>query len=337
MSIGNAVFLKRSSMPSPVRWAEAIREQGFAMELDSDFDVSSFSGFLPCAFEGVEAGFEYFYEPVDDADTGLTKKELKRLGDRDIMVTLLTHRDVRGLATSIIASAVLSSISDGIHWNQEANEFSTGDEALSWAREMVKALRPDLEAEMQPKLEEPAPAVREPVAHDATFMAKVIFRGAALMTLEALEEPRRRFNIRIDTEKLAPVTEVQVLGVWERPSGDLFVRKVAIGDITCEFNASGVVQTGGSEVDLVKQIKMLGVTESATRALLGAGEAAVPLLVEAASDAGRSASVRQMAIIILGQIGGGARMAIEPLRALTHHHELGVAARRALELILQYQ
>jgi hypothetical protein len=38
------------------------------MELDTDFDVKAFSGFLPCKYVGEDAGFEYFRDAVTDQE-----------------------------------------------------------------------------------------------------------------------------------------------------------------------------------------------------------------------------------------------------------------------------
>jgi hypothetical protein len=39
-------------------------EAGFPAALNTDFDVESFSGFLPCLVNGAVSGFEYFASPV---------------------------------------------------------------------------------------------------------------------------------------------------------------------------------------------------------------------------------------------------------------------------------
>jgi hypothetical protein len=46
MSVELTVYLARSAMPSTRDWAQAIVEAGFPAELDAEFDVDSFSGFL---------------------------------------------------------------------------------------------------------------------------------------------------------------------------------------------------------------------------------------------------------------------------------------------------
>lgn len=132
MSVVLAVFLNRSSMPSPADWAKAIRSNGFDMEMDSDFDPASFSGFLPCKYGASDAGFELFTEAVSDSE--LDEHVAAQIGRRDTRIDFVTHSELRELATSMIASAVLCAISDGVLWETEADEIIPASRALEWAR-----------------------------------------------------------------------------------------------------------------------------------------------------------------------------------------------------------
>ena len=53
MSVEIQVFLAGERMPTPEQWAETLRAHGFDVDLDTDFDVRDFSGFLPCKYKGV--------------------------------------------------------------------------------------------------------------------------------------------------------------------------------------------------------------------------------------------------------------------------------------------
>lgn len=142
MSVTMAVFLKRSKMPNARTWADAVRAHGFELKMDTDVDVATASGYWPCRYAGLEAGFEFFAEPV--AESELEAEVLQRIGDRDLLVSLNTHSSMRDLMTSTIASAVLCAISDGMHWDTEANEFTPAAQALPWGREAEKAIRKEL-------------------------------------------------------------------------------------------------------------------------------------------------------------------------------------------------
>jgi hypothetical protein len=128
-------------MPSPARWAQAIREAGFPADLDADFDVDTFSGFLPCTYDGKPGGFEYFAGPLADED----RDEMGVSAAHDFSITFATHSDMRGLATSVVAAAVLCQITGGTLVNQQAGEQLAASEAVGYAREMLESMKGDLD------------------------------------------------------------------------------------------------------------------------------------------------------------------------------------------------
>jgi hypothetical protein len=132
MSVDLMVYLPRARMPTPARWASAISEAGFeALTLDTEFDVDEHSGFLPCRMDGAESGFEYASGPIESID-GLELPETF-----DFSVTLATHSDMRELACSVIAAAVLCSITDGVLVDPQADERVEAEDAIRWAREVL--------------------------------------------------------------------------------------------------------------------------------------------------------------------------------------------------------
>jgi hypothetical protein len=134
MSVEFIVYMSRESMPSPSLWAEAIEDRGFPAQLDEDFDVDEFSGFLPCRFDGADAGFEYFSGPAESIDG------LELPSDFDFSVTFSTGSDTRQLASSVVCAAVLCAMSRGILVDPQADVTISGDEAAAWAREQLEDL-----------------------------------------------------------------------------------------------------------------------------------------------------------------------------------------------------
>jgi len=147
MSVENNVFMVRDNMPTPQQWLAAIKSQGFEMEMDTDFDVEEHEGFLPCKYKGVDAGFEYYAESVDIAefleDDLLTDEEARQLGNRTFLVSLITHSDYREYMTSMIASAVLCSLADGMFAEGGEPPFIMASESVKWARDCI----PEIEKE----------------------------------------------------------------------------------------------------------------------------------------------------------------------------------------------
>jgi hypothetical protein len=143
MSISRTVYLRRSALPTPTDWALSIRTAGFEMDLPTDFDLEEMSGFLPCTYCGHEAGFEYAF---DDASSLELDDELRgSLGERDVAISFVTHADMRGLVTAVIAAAVLAATCDGIVHDEESGEVLLASEALASARELETEVAADLD------------------------------------------------------------------------------------------------------------------------------------------------------------------------------------------------
>ena len=134
MSVDLIVYMARSAMPSTRDWAEAIVEAGFPAELDAEFDVDDFSGFLPCRYGDADAGFEYLSGPIEFID------ELELPSDFDFSVTFATHSSMRELASSVVSAAVLCSLSHGILVDPQADVAVSASGALAWAREQLEEI-----------------------------------------------------------------------------------------------------------------------------------------------------------------------------------------------------
>ena len=93
------------------------------------------------------AGFEYYYGDVADAvaNKALEKKILRKLGDRDVMITFITHSSMHGLMTAVIATAALADMVDGLLW--DTGSWVPGAKALPWARRLEKSVQDDLAEE----------------------------------------------------------------------------------------------------------------------------------------------------------------------------------------------
>lgn len=131
MSVDLIVCLRRSAMPSPAAWQQAIAAMGLPVELDTDFDPDTFSGFLPCKLRGALSGFEYF--------TGrLSSEEAAEMGapvGADFSVTLVTHSDLTELACSTVAAGALARASGGLLVDPQSGESFQAADAASWAAE----------------------------------------------------------------------------------------------------------------------------------------------------------------------------------------------------------
>jgi hypothetical protein len=142
MSVTMSVFVEEARVPTAIKWADAVRASGFDMDLDCDFDVHSFGEFLPCTYAGEDGGFEYFWEATSELE--LEDEVAKKVGCRDVVISLITEADMRGLMTSTIAGAVLCVLTDGVLWDTEANELIPAADVLRWARDMETRIKKEL-------------------------------------------------------------------------------------------------------------------------------------------------------------------------------------------------
>ncbi|WP_431112991.1 hypothetical protein [Variovorax paradoxus] len=132
MSVENNVFMHASKLPTPEAWAEAIKAAGFELDIDSEFSWDDFEGFLPAKYKGRDAGFELAKEDFYLAE--LTNDERVEVGDRPVLVSLITHSDMREYISSMIAAAVLCAIADGKLAEGREPPFIGAEAAIEWAR-----------------------------------------------------------------------------------------------------------------------------------------------------------------------------------------------------------
>lgn len=141
MPLENHVFITREKMPSPSSWQAAIRKAGFPLEMETQFDVSQFDGFLPCQYQGVGCGFEYFSEGIEVAQAAeeamLTTEETQYLGNRNFRVTFVTYSDYREAISAVIAAAVLCHMADGVLAEGGESPLTPATKVLAWANDLV--------------------------------------------------------------------------------------------------------------------------------------------------------------------------------------------------------
>lgn len=136
MSIDILVHIPEGRVPTPDEWQSAITKAGFPVMIDTDFNLHEFSGFLPCKFKEMTGGFEYYYSVVE-------KNELTEIGvpeNLPVQISFVTHTEFAELATAVIASAVLTDITGGLLMDTEEGKTFNGNEALVWARKIIKEL-----------------------------------------------------------------------------------------------------------------------------------------------------------------------------------------------------
>jgi hypothetical protein len=126
------VFLDRTRLPVAADWARTIREAGFDVQLNIDFDPGSFSGYLPCPDE--RTGFEYYLESFTTPTVEIGDAGARAIGSRNTVTTLRFSGRGSDRDAASAAAATLAAMSDGVLFDTEPGHFIAASEALAWAR-----------------------------------------------------------------------------------------------------------------------------------------------------------------------------------------------------------
>ena len=130
MSYDLLVYLKRSDMPAPVAWRDAIVAAGFPVSLYTDFDVDSFTGFLPCPVNNEVSGFEYYVSAVDSNQAA----SLQLPAGTDFSVQFSIGARPLEMVSALAASSVLAAVSGGTLNDPQTGESILGEAAVDWAK-----------------------------------------------------------------------------------------------------------------------------------------------------------------------------------------------------------
>ena len=130
------VFLNRAEMPSPEAWQEIINDCQFDLEIDQDFDVFSFTGFLPCIVGPRSTGFEYYFETKEEVAGSSTY--LAPLAKAfDSVVTFRWGGDLLELAAVMSAAGALASSRASLLYFPDDDSTIQSSQALGYAREQL--------------------------------------------------------------------------------------------------------------------------------------------------------------------------------------------------------
>lgn len=126
------VFLDRDRLPAATDWARVIREAGFEVQLSTDFEPGSHSGYLPCPDE--RTGFEYYLESFTVPTVEIGETGAKAIGQRHTVASLRFSGRPADQSAAVAAAATLTAMTDGVLFDTESGHFIAADKALAWAR-----------------------------------------------------------------------------------------------------------------------------------------------------------------------------------------------------------
>lgn len=139
MSMELHVLLKDDKLPTAEQWQRGLREAGFDLALDSSLSVRENSGFIPVVYEGKDTGFEFHVYPA--SDTTDTYPEAKaQAPDLDLSANFRWGGDFVEMSAAIVASAILTKLTDGVCFDPQEGTFANGDEAVALAKDTIQQL-----------------------------------------------------------------------------------------------------------------------------------------------------------------------------------------------------
>lgn len=306
-------------MPTAAQLNAALEEAKIDLQLDPEWDTQNNSGFWPAKFQGYDAGFEWLVEPIADAE--LDKRVRRRVAKFDLVVSLVTRSDMNQMASAVAVWGVLTSITDGMAFADESGDFFDPPEALKVAREQV--------AEPPPK-REPAAQVNYPRVLDQLWPVTETRRTSHTLTLE---DPQRPFRLFLETRAIPSPSVFVVTRQLEHRLGQFSVLELEVNGRTIRFTPEGRVLDPEYVPDYAALVRKLGDTESVGLALRTGGSLAAKALAAFIRDDTMDTARRRLAVITLGLMGAEALEALEVLRSMETHPELGPDATQAIRRI----
>jgi hypothetical protein len=136
------VFLRGAALPTREEWQAGITDHGFPLTLDAALDVRSQTGFSPAIFWGRKSGFEFGLGPAY-AITSRYEGTLERIGARDLSANFRWRGNMLESVVVYLAAGVFTKLTHGILYHPQKNHFSTGQETMAIARQLIEVAELD--------------------------------------------------------------------------------------------------------------------------------------------------------------------------------------------------
>lgn len=135
MSVENIVVFSNNCKLSSEQLVEKMQEAGFEFELNSEFDFDDFEGYVSLKLDGIETGFELYVGELDEEF--FEPEDQKYVGDRKHAAVFVTYTDYREYKCSLIASAALAELTDGLFLEGGEPPLIYADEAMQWVKDCL--------------------------------------------------------------------------------------------------------------------------------------------------------------------------------------------------------
>jgi hypothetical protein len=136
MARAQTAYLNRADVPDRKALQTAIKELGYKLTLDDAYAPFATKGYLPCTFDGEDAGFDLRFGEAEAASPTLAAA----LGGRDVAMIFRWGGDPREQFAAFAVCAALVDKFDAIIHEAEQDKIVTLDDLRAAARKLAEAL-----------------------------------------------------------------------------------------------------------------------------------------------------------------------------------------------------
>jgi hypothetical protein len=128
-----SAFLARADVPPRKPLQQAVDGLKFKLAIDDAYVPFETSGYLPCTFDGEDAGFNLKFQ---DVDASLKPKA----GDKDVAMAFNWGGDPREAAAVLIVLAALAQNFGALVYEPDADAIIAADDVVAKARKAAACL-----------------------------------------------------------------------------------------------------------------------------------------------------------------------------------------------------
>ena len=130
-------YLARAAAPDRAQLQKALDALKLKIVLDDGYAPFKSKGYLPCSFDGEDAGFDIRFE---DAPAAPAPNLKTALGARDAAMLLRWSGDPREEACALAVCAALARGFDAVIYDADKDKIASADELLKKAKSVAEDL-----------------------------------------------------------------------------------------------------------------------------------------------------------------------------------------------------
>ncbi|WP_161914334.1 hypothetical protein [Methylosinus sp. C49] len=133
MARRHILYIERGKLPDRAAHQKAIDATKIGVALDHDYAPFAVEGYLPCTYDGEDAGFDIRFSERDAA-AALSPELAAAIGGRDAQIAVKWSSDPREKIAALAFSAALAKDFDAIAHDPEKDKIIAADALLKQAK-----------------------------------------------------------------------------------------------------------------------------------------------------------------------------------------------------------